>query len=230
MATAQADDSSWAGWAISSFTKKLNTASGEIERVPTPNANSSSDARPASVPAMSTSGQNSLVQPKAASASTFSRQNITLPKPKSSFLDDDDNEDNDPDAWGDLDEENFFDAPVEPIKPKLVPITTATGKTTWDYEDTEPDISAMLNKSKSPLPKGLARKTPTATNKAAPRIGVGAAFSNGRGNAAAARQPVKTAGAFRPVAGGVAAKKSETKKAQDPWGNDDDDWGDAWDK
>lgn len=224
MATAQADDSSWAGWAISSFTKKLNTASGEIERVPTPNAGSSSDVRPTSVPIISASRPSTLAQSRAASASAFDRQTVTS-APKSSFINDDDNEDNDPDAWGDLEEDNFFDAPVEPAKPKtLVPITTA-GKTTWDYDDTEPDISAMFSKSKSPLPKGLAKKTPTT----APRIGVGSAFSNGRGNITAARQPAKTAGAFKPIVG-TKAKKTETKKVSDPWDNGDDDWGDAWDK
>lgn len=225
MATLNTDDSSWAGWAISSFTKKLNTASGDIERVPTPNANNSGDAKLAPPP-----GPNALAQPRVASASTFNQQPVTSFLPKSSPKGDDDNEDNDPDAWGDLDEENFFDAPVEPARPKtLIPTITNTGKTTWDYDDTASDMSAMLNKSKSPLPKGLTKKSSiSTTTKTTQRTGAGSIPPNGRGNVAAARQPVRVASAFRPA---VAAKKIEPKKVEDPWGNgDEEDWGDAWDK
>lgn len=224
MATANTDDSSWAGWAISSFTKKLNTASGEIERVPTPNANSSGDIRPVSIPIMSSSTLNSLAQPRVSSTSIPDQQAITSSLPKSPLESDDDNEDNDPDAWGDLDEENFFDAPVEPAKRKtLVPIITDSGRTTWDY-DTVSDISAMLSKSKSPLPKGMTRKSSTVlATMAAP---VGSTFPNGTGNVAATGQSVKAVGNFRPI---MAAKKMETKKLKDPWGNgDEEDWGDAW--
>lgn len=224
MATANTDDSSWAGWAISSFTKKLNTASGDIERVPTPNANSSGDVIPVSIPIMSSSKINSLAQPRVTSTSTPDQQAITSSLPKSSLEGDDDNEDNDPDAWGDLDEENFFDAPAEPAKRKtLVPIITGSGRTTWDY-DTASDISAILSKSRSPLPKGMNRKSSTVpATMAAPRTGVGSTPPNGTGNIAATRQSAKAVSNFRPI-----TKKMETK-LKDPWGNgDEEDWGDAW--
>lgn len=224
MATPNSDDSSWAGWAISSFTKKMNTASGEIERIPTPNANNSGDTRPA--PSLR---PNTLAQSRVASASTFNQRAVTSPPPKSSPEGDDDNKDNDPDAWGDLGEENFFDAPAEPAKSKiLVPTTTDTGRTTWDYDDTAPDMSAMLSKSKPPLPKGLVKKSSTFTTRSVSRAVVGSTPPSGRGNVTATRQPVKVTGALRPA---VVGKKIETKKVEDPWGNgDEDDWGDAWDK
>lgn len=223
MATLNTDDSSWAGWAISSFTKKMNTASGEIERIPTPNANNSGDTRSAP-----SSRPNILAQSRVASASTFNQRAVTSPPPKPSPGGDDDNEDNDPNAWGDLDEENFFDAPAEPTKSKiLVPITTDTGRTTWDYDDTASDMSAMLSKSKPPLPKGLAKKSSASTTRIASRAVAGSTPPSGRGNFTAARQPVKAAGALRPA---VVGKKIDTK-VEDPWGNgDEDDWGDAWDK
>lgn len=226
MATLNADDSSWAGWAISSFTKKMNTASGEIERVPTPNASgggSGGDTRSAA-----SSRPNTLAQSRVASISTFN-QKVVISPPLKSPPEGDDNEDNDPDAWGDLDEENFFDAPAEPVKSKiLVPITTDTGRTTWDYDDATSDMSAMLSKSKPPLPKGLAKKSSTSTTKTASRAVVGSTSPSGRAIVTASRQPVKAAGAIRSA---VVGKKIETKKVEDPWGNgDEDDWGDAWDK
>lgn len=227
MGTVQTDNSSWTGWAISSFTNKLGTASGEIQRVQSPAVASMGGdyTRSASVPTMSPSRLDAPIQSKTISASSFNRTTLTSPRPASSFLDDADNEDNDPEAWGDLDEDNFFDAP-EPNKPKSqAPLTTK--KSAWDFDDTEPDISAMLNKSKAPLPKGLAKKSTTA----APRIGFGSANASGKGSIVAARQPVKTGGTTKPIVGGAAAKKTEVKKIEDPWGNDDDaDWGDSWDK
>ncbi|KAH0613292.1 uncharacterized protein H6S33_009672 [Morchella sextelata] len=227
MGTVQTDNSSWTGWAIGSFTNKLGTASGEIQRAQSPAVASMGGdyTRSASVPTMSPSRPNAPIQSKTVSASSFNRTTLTSPRPASSFLDDADNEDNDPEAWGDLDEDNFFDAP-EPNKPKpQAPLTTK--KSAWDFDDAEPDISAMLNKSKAPLPKGLAKKSTTA----APRIGLGSAMSSGKGSIVAARQPVKTGGAMKPIVGGAAAKRTEVKKVEDPWGNDDDaDWGDSWDK
>lgn len=226
MGTTQTDDSSWAGWGISSFTKKLGAASGEIERAQSPVV--IGEGRSALVPAMSSSRPNALVQSKTASAS-FSRTTVISPPPSApSFLGDADNEDNDPEAWGDLDEDNFFDAP-EPEKSKSSTPNTTT-KFTCDYDDTEPDISAMMSKSKAPLPKGLVKKKP-ATTTAAPLIGLGSAFSNKKGNVTATRQSVKTAGPMKSIIGGaVVKKKTETKKLEDPWGNGDDDWGGAWDK
>lgn len=223
MGTMQTDNSSWTGWAISSFTNKLSAASGEIQRAQSPAvANTAGETRSSSVPTMSPSRPNAPVQSKTASTSPFNRIAVTSSRPTPSFLDDADNEDNDPEAWGGLDEENFFDAP-EPSKPKPQAPSKKSG---WDFDD-EPDISAMLNKSKAPLPKGLAKKNTTT----APRAGLGSAMSSGKGGVVAARPPIKTGGVTKPIIGGTAAKKTEVKKVEDPWGNEDDaDWGDAWDK
>lgn len=219
MATANTDDSSWAGWAISSFTKKLNTTSGEIERGSAPNNNSCNDANPLFAPAMSAS--------KVSSTPHLTKQAVTPFPLKSVFRGGQDNEDNDPDAWGDLEEEDFFDAPVSPLNPRtLVPVTTDTiGGATWDH-GTVSDISSVFKKSKSPLPKGLVTMSSTVPGpRGAPRTGFGLSFPNAGETLAA---PAKQAGTIR---SSVAARKIETKDVQDPWGTgDEEDWGEAWDK
>ncbi|KAL7266755.1 Nuclear aminoacylation-dependent tRNA export pathway component [Rhizina undulata] len=221
-------DESWAGWAISSFTKKLTSATGEIERVKSP-ASSNGESRPPSA-----SGHVAPPRPSMTASASSLHRAITSPPPPavkrtpSSFLGDADNEDNDPDAWGDLENDNFFDA-VDGIPEKSAAPATAPRKH-YGMEE-EPDMSSLLNKSKAPLPKGLTKKSvssPLSASSAQPRIGVGPAFSNGRGNLAAARAPVKIGGA-KPIVGRrvAAAKKPEAKKVVEDTG-DDDGWGN-WD-
>lgn len=222
MATANTDDSSWAGWAISSFTKKLNTASGEIERGPTPNK--SNDARPPFIPAISASRPTPLAPPEVTSASHLAKQEVTpllLQFPREGG---EDNEDNDPDGWGDLEEENFFDAPVEPSNPKTsIAAITDTRKGKGDHGIVS-NMSSVFERSKSPLPKGLAKMSSTvAAARNTPRTGFGLSFPNTRENVVA---PAKAAGTSRPIGAG----KIETKMLQDPWDTGDEDWGDSWDK
>lgn len=224
MATANADDSSWAGWAISSFTKKLNTASGEIERGPTPNINSSSNSRPL-VPFVSSQPTPSA-QLQVFSAPHPIKQAVTPLVQKLPLESYEDNKDNDPDAWGDLAEDDFFDAPVEPSNPEtLFPATTDTRRAKWDQVSVL-DMSSVFKKSKGPLPKGLAKMSSTvAAPTSPPRTGPGPSFPKARENIAA---PVKGVGSLRPI---VTTRRIESKKLQDQWGTaDEEDWGDAWDK
>ncbi|RPA91267.1 ARM repeat-containing protein [Choiromyces venosus 120613-1] len=237
MGTVQTDESSWAGWAISNFTKKLSTASGEIERAASPSG-LGNEPRSASAPitAAAVHPRPGLsIEARTASVSTLHRKALspTTPAPPN-FLGDEDNEDNDPDAWGDLDEETFFDAEDSSSSTAKPKPTTTTSSRSFD-EWGEPDIAFMGNKSKNPLPKGLTKKpTTTSTTATAPRIGVGNAFSNGKGNIAAARKPLNKTTGMKPMVAGTkpapapVAKKAEAKKA-DAWDDDADGWGDGWD-
>ncbi|KAK6510029.1 hypothetical protein TWF481_004742 [Arthrobotrys musiformis] len=94
MGTPQSD-ASWAGWAISSFTKKLGTVAGEIQ-TPTPGA--------------PTPAEETLSPPQAISRPGSSIQRPPAPTPEKSklMIDDDD----DLDAWGDMD-----DTPKPPPPP-----------------------------------------------------------------------------------------------------------------
>lgn len=209
----QSDESSWAGWAISGLAKKLNTVSGDMERAPSP-ATVSREPRPASAPiTTSPSRPSGALESRTISASALHRAAVSPPPTRSSFLGDDDNEDNDPEAWGDLDEDKFYDAYDSTVVSKL----DVAGK---PYDDSaEPDFSSLLNKPKNPLPKGLARKSVTAT-------------SAGRGDVAGARKPLKTTG-MRPIIAGAkptpaSRKKTEVKKVEDAWDEEGDGWG-GWD-
>ncbi|PUU79747.1 armadillo-type protein [Tuber borchii] len=227
MGTAQTDESSWAGWAISSFTKKLSATSGEIERAASPSG-LGNEPRPTSAPTVAAQTRPSLsVGARTASASTLHRKALSPATPaRSSFLGDEDNENNDPDAWGDLDEEKFFDAEDSSGSTKPKPTDTKS----FD-EWGEPDIASMANKSKSPLPKGLTKKA-TAPVTTAPRIGVGRAFSNAKGNVAAARKPPGKTTGMKPIAARTKLAPAPVIKAEvkaDAWDDDPGGWDDGWD-
>lgn len=164
MSTPQPSEAaSWTGWAISSFTNKVSAAAGEIS--PASNGTTTNPARPSSAP--------SLEQPRrpvgTASASALHRQAVASPPATSArtstssnapeyFQDPtatvyDEVEDDDP--WGKMEEDSFFDAPLE-IKPQPAAANP--------FDDNgEPDFAGWLaaqagkNKSGKPLPKGLAK-------------------------------------------------------------------------
>lgn len=226
MGTPQTDESSWAGWAISSFTKKLSATSGEIERAASPSG-LGSEPRSASAPTTAAQARPGLsVGARTASASTYRKVLSPATPVRSSFLGDEDNEDNDPDAWGDLDEEKFFDAEDSSgaTKPKPADTRSFDG---WG----EPDIASMANKSKNPLPKGLTKKA-TASVKTAPRVGVGSAFSNAKGNVAAVRKPLSKTTGMKPIAARTKLAPAPVAKAEvkaDAWDDDPGGWDDGWD-
>ncbi|KAI1658075.1 ARM repeat-containing protein [Daldinia decipiens] len=217
MSTPQPSEaSSWAGWAISSFTNKLSAASGEMQTATLIHARAVS---PEPDP-------NRRVPSMTSSASALHRQAVKSPSPapplsrnssastaEAYFKDPEPVRDDAGGAWGDMgdmddDGNAFFDASSEPTKPvKKEP--TASPK---PFDDgSEPDfagwLAAQAKKSgpgggSKPLPKGLTK-------------------TNGKSSAAtAAKKPLTSKPAAK-----VVAKKIDTKPKET---DDDDGWGDGW--
>ncbi|KAI1764217.1 ARM repeat-containing protein [Hypoxylon sp. FL1150] len=234
MSTPQPSEaSSWAGWAISSFTNKLSAASGEMQTnsAPTP---------PAGVRATSPSPSldpSRRATSTTSSASALHRQAVKSPSPApplsrnstgsaaEAYFQDAEAAEDDGDAWGDMgdmddDGNAFFDAPSEAAKPLKKAAAAAAAASPTPFDDgAEPDFAGWLAAQAQkkggpgggkPLPKGLAKSS----------------AANGRGSAtatAAARKPSATRTASKPVV----AKKIDTKPKET--GDDDDDgWGDGW--
>lgn len=195
--------SSWAGWAISSFTNKLTAAAGEMQT-----ANSSTPA------AVSPSLGSEVKKPVTSSASTLHRQTLTSPPPASGpstpsvasaiagqFLPDDDDDDA-ADAWGDLQDE-------DPFETTSAAADASTAVSATPFGEDEPDFAGWLaaqaqKKGPSkPLPKGLS-KTNTAKKPVTKTVA----------------KPIA-----KPATKPAAAKKIDlTPKDAD----DDDGWGDGW--
>ena len=218
------NDTSWAGWAISSFTNKLATASGEMQSKPNGNPAAPANARSSSVPP--TADAAKPAPPSTASASTLHRQ--TFHKPSApvlsrtttdQFFDSAQDEDDELDAaWGDMDGDSFFDAPSE--------IKASPPAPTFD-DGGEPDFAGWLSaqaqaKPKPPLPKGLTR--PSATTVGNNRQ-ANVARSTTTGSVGSGLGPRKLAtAASKPTS--TLSKKIDVKPKE---GAADDDWGDAWD-
>ena len=207
----------WMGWAISSFTNKLGTASGDI----VPNSDGTQPTpmeRPSSTPpanGTSTRPQSHTVPsaPAVPRAPSNLRNSTSTPTP--------DVEDEDfGDGWGDMDDnDGVADAWGAEPTPGAAPSSQAAKPTTHYDDGGEPDFEGWLNaqaaakqKNNKALPKGLTKKTPTA-------------------KPAASKPPVSTKVASAGVGTNKAAmaKKTETvKKQQQEEAEEDDDWGDAW--
>ena len=218
MITSQNDSAGWTGWAISSFTNKLGTASGAMQtKAPsalyTPPSNQPSSLV---LPGDNTSGS----LPTSASASTLHRQAVNrttspAPTPPEQLFQDpqaDDEEINE--AWGELAEDSFFDAPSS--QTKSPPASFDDGG--------EPDFEGWLkaqaqskSKSKAPLPKGLSRPSKQRNARTTvPRTATTGSVGSGTG-------PKKLATtAARPKIG--TREVIDTNQAEA-----DDEWGDAWD-
>jgi SCY1-like protein 1 len=218
-----ANDTSWAGWAISSFTKQLAATSGEIGAGSS--ANGSSDQRSSSVPPSTTTSKPPV--PLASkpgmqihsSKSSTTIPRITSPDPAAAFNDDEEDFNND---WGGFaDEDKTVEPDVEEEDPWGAPSVSKPTSTTSYDDKGEPDFAGWLaaqskgkSTTKSPLPKGLNKATATVTKSTRPVVG-GRASTTG------------SATTTRKV---VVAPKKETKK-EEPKAKDDeeDGWGDAWD-
>lgn len=211
MGTPQASEpasSSWAGWAISSFTNKLSTAAGDIQ------ANGATTPKPVPSPEPTNARGASL-----ASASTLHRQAVTSPPPSISrtssstgakaaaMFQDPGEADDGADAWGDMDDDGFFDAP-DNTSHKAKETTISAPSLPYD-DGGEPDFAGWLaaqSQKKSgnkPLPKGLAKsKSSTA---GAPRAASATKLSSSKPSV---------------------AKKIDMKPKESDF--DDDAWGDGW--
>ncbi|TGO08739.1 hypothetical protein BTUL_0194g00190 [Botrytis tulipae] len=216
MSTPQPSDagSSWAGWAISSFTNKVAAATGEIQ----PSSGAvTPDARPTSA------RQENEARHSTKSASALHRQAVTSPAVASaktppashSYFEDANTGEDDIEAWGDMEEDSFFDAPSESASKN----TIAPSSTTTPFEDNgEPDFAGWLAaQQKKPaqksLPKGLAK--PAAKTNGRPLSSSRTTTNSSLGTKKAASVATKP----------VVAKKIDTApKATD----EDADWGDGW--
>lgn len=222
MGTPQPSDAaSWTGWAISSFTNKVASATGEIQTSSGPTT-----PRSNSMPAPSESRRPN---PVTASASTLHRQAVASPSATSTRTSTDENGngyfndaggDDIDDSWGNMEEDSFFDAPSDAApksqtKPK--PIVSAN-----PFEDEgEPDFAGWLaaQAGKKPggkaLPKGLGKP------------------ASGRPNASRVASTGTVGGAGAKKAGATAALKPKpvVKKVVDTKpkeADDDEGWGDGW--
>jgi len=214
----------WMGWAISSFTNKLGTASGEIQPNsngvrPTPLERSATSPSSTGAPARpSPPGHSASITPRASSSLSHS---TTVPAEAEAEdsgdgwgdMNDDDNTtiDADADAWG----ESFTPQPSTTTATTIIPHASKSSTTTTpsiSYDDGgEPDFEGWLNaqaaakaQSKKPLPKGLAKKS-------------AATGTTSRPIAAVKKSSVPAT---------APASKTVVHKAKEP--DEEDDWGDAW--
>lgn len=216
---------SWTGWAISSFTNKLSSAAGEI----TASAGAQDPPRPSSAP----SAPEPRRMPGTASASALHRQAVASPPVMSARTSTSSNandyfESQEPeddievdDAWGNMEEDSFFDAPSE--APKTTKPATSAANPFED--DGEPDFAGWLaaQANKKPgakaLPKGLAKTSPATARPASASRSATTGSVSGLG---AKKGSVMTPAA-KPKP--VLAKKIDTAPKD---GGEDDGWGDGW--
>jgi SCY1-like protein 1 len=225
MSTPQpSEGSGWAGWAISSFTNKISSVAGEIQTAT--NGSSAPTTRPTSAPA---TNDVRRPPPNTSSASALHRQAVASPPMTSArtstssnapdYFQDSNAGEDDMDAWGDMQDEAFFDAPTETPK-------TATSFSAANPfgDEGEPDFAGWLaaqagkKTGTKPLPKGLAKPAAGTTNRPA---GTGRAATTGGIGGAGAKKAAVTAVKPKPV---VAKKIDTTPKAAE----DEDGWGDGW--
>ncbi|KAK2045988.1 ARM repeat-containing protein [Colletotrichum somersetense] len=195
--------SSWAGWAISSFTNKVSAAAGEMQT-----SNGLGVASPKPTPSPGPDAK----RPTTSSASALHRQAVTSPPPMSrtpsSVVADafsPESADDGGDAWGDLADDDAWGEPAGSTKSSAVKKETTASATPFD-DGAEPDFAGWLaaqsqkkGGSSKPLPKGLSKSSP-----------------------ATAKKPL----ASKPTAKPVVAKKLDMKPKETD--DDDDGWGDGW--
>ncbi|KAI9691314.1 MAG: hypothetical protein M1820_009777 [Bogoriella megaspora] len=220
------NDTSWAGWAISSFTNKLSSAKGEINS----NTNGIANGAPRSNSVPPTVDRITPTASTTNTASSLRRQALISPTPSepdshmsnsASNIAEDFN-----DHWGDettADANDDWGSPSISINDPFSPqpkVSPVAGSATFD-DNGEPDFAGWLTaqaqakqKTKNPLPKGLAKST-TAT--ARPSVGVRSSTTPSVAAANGSKKPVVAA---KPV--------KKTPEPPPPAQEDDEGWGDAW--
>ena len=211
MGTTQSDAAGWAGWAISSFTNKIATASGDIQPK-VAKAQPLNNDRSSSVPPGGDSFRPSATVPtihRQAVTGTSTPLVVPTPPPEKYFASSLADEQEVDDAWGEMAEDDFFDAPSEPKPATAPPVNFDDGG--------EPDFEGWLNaqaqaKSKTALPKGIAKPSaPTRTT-----------TTGSVGSGAGAKKLASTTAKPKPAPAKTISTKPKDTAA-------DDDWGDAWD-
>jgi SCY1-like protein 1 len=208
------NDTSWAGWAISSFTNKMAAARGEIQTAPVNGTTSQPGSLPASgraTPAVSVTAERPGPAPRTAT---------TTHAAHSSILQQEDCEDGGDglDAWGTMDNEDdsFFDAPSSAKR------SPSPGPAVAFDDGGEPDFAGWLAaqskaKARPPLPKGLSKTNTTTKSNLRPLAMERSISTSAIGSSNLVTKPKAS----------VPAKKLDLKpKEPEPSA---DDWGDAWD-
>ncbi|OAX78338.1 SCY1 protein kinase [Emergomyces africanus] len=225
------NDTSWAGWAISSFTNKITSAKGEMEAtingnqsIAAPTIRSSSMPRPAT---SSPSAQLNKSEEALRRGIPQISRTTSEPTPEDSKLEPELDEEQDAfEAWGAMDdnineeddddgEDAFFDARRSASPSR----STSATHTAFD-DGGEPDFAGWLAaqskaKSKQPLPKGLSKPTMTKAAGSTRITGTPKPSVSSSKN-----MSVKGKTSSQPT------KTIDTKPKEDLAG---DDWGDAWD-
>lgn len=224
MGTPQNDTAGWAGWAISSFTNKIGTASGDMDSKATNLQPSFKLERSSSVPPANTA----RAPVPSASASNLHRQAVTGTStptqaetpPEQFFTDAAEEDEGFDEAWGEMGEDSFFDAPSAASEQ---PKSSATAQA-FSYDDSgEPDFEGWLKaqaqakKSKAPLATGPSKaSSQTNGRQAVTRTTTTGSVGSGLGAKKLANTVAK------PKAPPPKVISTQPKEA-------DDDWGDAWD-
>lgn len=220
-------DTGWAGWAISSFTHKLATARGDMQVHSSKPQAGPEPVRSSSMPPTTDAHPPAFA---AASASRLHRQAVGgSPAPvltrtsTDQFFGDAQEEDDEVDeAWGDMADESFFDAPLQQksaVEPKpSEPFSLVD-------DGGEPDFVGWLNaqnqtKTKKPLPKGLSKPASLPNNRQAAIRSTTTGQVGSRSGAEKVASVISTASKI-PSATAINTKPKEPAA--------DDDWGDAWD-
>lgn len=240
---ASQSENSWSGWAISSFTNKLAAATGEIQaKTSTQPRAQSTDGRPSISPLTGNSSRPAHTEPSLLPNVMRRTANATTPDlPSTStdqlFTDAQDEDEDLDDAWGDIAEDSFFDAPSESkAEPAIstAPKPTPTPMPIAPFDDGgEPDFEGWLKaqmqsktKSKQALPKGLVKSATTQNKPAAPVRINSTGGNSGVLGAGAKKLPITTTTAAKPK---VTTSSTLISTKANNHGATDDDWGDAWD-
>jgi SCY1-like protein 1 len=208
-------DTSWAGWAISSFTNKMTAARGEMQ--PSVNGSTSivvKDSGPASLRAPGRTTAAALISTDKINADRIEQSAAKNNQPTLADQEPDDAFE----AWGAMeeDDESFFDAPSSR---KRTPSPQASKK----YDDErEPDFAGWLAaqsqaKSKKALPKGLSK-----TSNARPIVADLTMSTPAAGSGSGTKNLLKSTSkpkVMLPV-NKLDTKPQESESAEDGWGDD----------
>ena len=235
--------SSWAGWAISSFTNKLSAAAGEIQ-----SSSNGSSSRPGSSSSASAPAVKKLSVPTTSSASTLARQALKSPSAPLSrtsssgnvagdsfFPEPDPVGDDDKDAWGDMDEGTGGGVVVGGGRdPKAVAASPSMSSSTATLPSRPAPGPARTTSSSgtgTAQPFGEDEEPDFASwlaAKADKKPGGGKPLPKGLAKSGGANGKAATAAKkplSKPAPKPVAAKKIDMAPKQT---DDDDGWGDGW--
>ncbi|KAH9876064.1 hypothetical protein J1614_003943 [Plenodomus biglobosus] len=221
-----ANDTSWAGWAISSFTNKLASTAGEMQAGSS--TNGAADQRSASVPP--TTAFNKPPVPLASkpgmtlhsTKSTTTIPTVKSPDPAAAFDDEAEDFNND---WGGFGDDNAMGTNAtesndqDDEDPWGAPsVSKSMSKTSYDDKG-EPDFAGWLAAQstakktvKNALPKGLSKPSAPTVKSTRPVVG-GRSSTTG---SATTRKVV------------VPPKKEIKKEAKKSNEEEEEGWGDAW--